>query len=43
MSPKDPIGMYISQAGFSEGSPSFFLQTVAFVFYSTPNKALGVE
>lgn len=41
MSPKDPTGMHISQAGFSEGSPFFFLQVVAFVFYSTP--VPGVE
>lgn len=34
MAPKEPTGMHISQAGFSEGSPSFFLQVVA--LSSTP-------
>lgn len=34
MSPKEPTGMHISHAGFSEGSPSFFLQVVT--LSSTP-------
>lgn len=34
MSPKEPTGKHISQAGLSEGSPSFFLQVVA--LSSTP-------